>query len=247
VLGTLLTGAQQVLALTEQQVMDRLRPVPVFTITDDRGAPLVASPPEGEEGEAVAGVFISEQDAQNFLTTLRQNNPQVAEGVQVVPVSLAEVYQLAQTTQSEQSSLRFSFVPMDQQVQVAVTLLQESGQTEQRFNGVPIFLARSTAENGGYLTIQQGEQQVIPMFFVRDELQAMLDRLKEQQPDLASQMSIQVINLEGLIQTLKDSDNAELSQIMLVPPRETIEFIRANTPAQGQPGQPPQQRTPATP
>ena len=38
------------------------------------------------------------------------------------------------------------------------------------------FYARGGAENG-YLTIQQGQQEVIPLFFNKEELQAMVDRL----------------------------------------------------------------------
>lgn len=226
-LGALTAGAQQVLALTDEQIIDRLRPVPVFTITDAEGSPLVASPGEGEAGTAVAGVFISQQDAQNFLNSLREQNPQVAQNVQVVPVSLAEVYQLARTSESQEDPLEFAFVPMPQQVQLALTILRQSGEAVEQFQGVPLFVARSSDQNGGYLTIQQGEQEVIPMFFKQEELQAMLDRLRSDQPALAEQMTIQVVNLEGLIDTLENSENPDLNNILLVPPRETLEFIRS--------------------
>jgi hypothetical protein len=244
-IGTLLGNTQRVLALTDEQVTARLRPVPVFTITDQRGAPLVSAPPQGQQGAPVAGVFISQQDAQNFLNNLRQTNPQVAQGVQVVPVSLAEVYNLARQSESQPEPLKFAFVPMQQQVQSALTLLQQEGQNIQQFDGVPLFIARATSQEGGYLTIQQGDQQVIPMFFKREELQTMLDRLQQEQPTLAAQMNIQVVNLESLIQTLQSSDNQELTQILLVPPSESIEYVRSLQPAQGQ--QPSPSGTPATP
>jgi nickel transport protein len=226
-------GTQQAFALTDEQVMERLRPVPVFTITDDRGAPLVSAPGQGQ-GSSVAGVFISQQDALNFLNTLRQNNPQVAQNVRVVPVSLAEVYELARSSESQNSNLSFSFVPMEQQVQTARTLLQQSGENPEQFSGTPLFVARSTAENGGYLSLQQGDEQVMPMFFKREELQAMLDRLQQQQPDLVNQMTIEVVSLEGVIQTLQENNDPELTQILLVPPRETIDYIRSLQSPQGQ-------------
>jgi hypothetical protein len=242
-MGTLLVNTQYVLALTDEQVTARLRPVPVFTITDQQGAPLVSAPPQGQQGPPVAGVFISQQDAQTFLNNLRQTNPQVAQGVQVVPVSLAEVYNLARQSESQPEPLKFAFVPMQQQVQSALALLQQEGQSVEQFNGVPLFIARATSQEGGYLTIQQGDQQVIPMFFKREELQAMLDRLQREQPTLAAQMNIQVVNLENLIQTLQSSDNQELTQILLVPPSESIEYVRSLQPAQGQ--QPASSGTPA--
>ena len=239
-LGSLVTGNTRALALTQAQVAERLRPVPVFTLTDGQGSPLVASPQEGQQGPPIAGVFISQQDAQNFLTSLRQSNPDLARNVEITPISLAEVYQLAQEGQNQSDRLEFAFVPIQQEVQTAVSLLQQSGQQVEQFQGVPLFVARSSGQNGGYLTIQQGEQQVIPMFFKRDELQAVLDRVRQQQPNLAG-MTIQVVNLEGLIETLQSSDNPELNRILLIPPRESIDFIRslptapANQPGAGQP------------
>lgn len=230
-LSSLLFTGARALALTEDQIVEELRAVPVFAITDAEGAPLVAAPNEGQEGAPVAGVFISQADAQTFLTNLRENDPTLAGGVQVVPVSLAEVYQLALTSNTDQQTqIDFTFVPMEQEVESAVSLLQESGQNVSEFSGVPLFLARSSQEDGGYLTVRQDEQQVIPIFFKREELQAMLSRLQQEQPDLANNMVVQVINLENLIETLRTSDDPGLTQIQLVPPRESIDYIRSLQP-----------------
>lgn len=250
-IGSLLIGGMQALALPEQQVIEKLGPVPVFTIADSEGAPLVAAPRQegGDSNTSVAGVFISRQDAQNFLNNLRTENPELANNVQVVPVSLAEVYQLAQTSRSQENRLEFAFVPVEQQVRSALSLLQQSGQNAEEFEGVPIFIARAGTD-GGYLTIQQGEQQVIPLFFSREELQTMLDRFRQQQPSAAANTNIQVVNLEGVIETLRTSNNQQLNQIVLVPPRESVEFIRSLQPAQGQrPAAQPNatQNRPATP
>lgn len=233
VLSGLLAGAMRVQALTEDQVAERLRSIPVFTLTDSQGAPLVATPPsegqnqnQNQNQNPVAGVFISRQDAQTFLTNLKEKNPEVGNAVRVVPVSLAEVYQMAQRGRNEQHPLTFAFIPEQQEVQAAETVLRDSGQTVERFEGVPLFLAK-TGEQGSYLTIKQGNQEVIPMFFDREELQKMLDRLKQVQPDLANKVSVQVLNLEGLIQTLQSSNNQELNQIMLVPPQDSVDFVRS--------------------
>lgn len=239
-IGTLSTFNPRALALPEQQVIERLRPVPVFTLTDSQGAPLVATPNEGQDRTPVAGVFISRQDAQAFLDQLKTKNPQAAQGVQVVPVSLAEVYQLAQRARNDQRNrVEFSFIPVQQQVQAAQTILQQSGQNPQQFSGVPLFVAKSSQQNGGYLTIRQNNQEVIPMFFNREELQSVLDRLKQVQPDLAAKMAIQVVNLESLIQTLRTSNNQELTQIMLVPPADTVQYIRSLQQGSGQGNQRP--------
>ncbi|MBE9182716.1 hypothetical protein IQ268_29705 [Oculatella sp. LEGE 06141] len=243
-LGSLFAGTAQVQALTDEQVMERLRPVPVFALAGADGQPLVASPAEGQQGPSIANVFISQQDAQTFLSNLREQNPEVAGGVQVVPVSLAEVYQLANAN-NRQDGLAFAFIPMQQQVEAARTVLQQDGANPTEFEGVPIFTAQSSTEEGVYLTITRGEEQVIPIFLEREGLQAMLDRLSQVEPELASSLVVEVDNLEGLIEELKTSDNEALNQILLVPPRESIEFIQSLQQRQGQ--RPGQQPAPARP
>jgi len=147
---------------------------------------------------------------------------------------LGEVYQLERTSKSKPDRLDFAFVPMQQQVDSAVALLKQGGQPNAQFNGVPLFLARGGQEKG-YLTIQrknpQGkDEQVIPIFFKKEELQSMLERFKQQQPNLAGTIEIQVVNLEGVIETLQKSDNPQLGQIVLIPPQESLEFVRSLQP-----------------
>ena len=88
---SLLTGGLEALALTQEQIIEKLAAVPVFTITDAQGSPLVASPQNGEGQGAVAGVFLSQEDAQSFLNRVTQQDPEVAGNVQVTPVSLVQV------------------------------------------------------------------------------------------------------------------------------------------------------------
>lgn len=59
----------------------------------------------------------------------------------------------------------------------------------------------------------------------------MLERFKKQKPDLASTVEIQVVNLEGVLQALQTRNDQALNQIVLVPPRESLEFVRSLEPA----------------
>ena len=236
IIGSSLIGGTRVLALPQEQVMKKLGSVPVFTVTDNKGAPLVASVPDGQSKATIAGVFISEHDAQAFVEQLKSKHPDIAKTVKVVPVSLGQVYQLNQTNKNKPNAVDFTYVPERQQVNSALALLQQSGQKINQFNGTPLFVARA-GQQKGYLTIKRENDQVIPFFFQKEELQTMLDRFKQQKPDLASTIEIQVVSLEGVIQTLKTSNNSELNQIMLVPPQESIAFVRSlqqSAPAQGQ-------------
>lgn len=225
--GSLFAGALEVLALTPDQIMQKLRPVPVFTIANSEGAPLVASPQNGQKGNPVAGVFINQQDAQAFLDNLKTKNPEIAKNVKVVPVSLAEVYKLNTANQgkADKDKLMFTVVPSRQQVDTAQALLKQSGEKEQ-FNGTPLFVARGGPDKG-YLTIQQGDKAVIPMFFKKEELQTLMDRFKQQDPKMASSLEVQVLNLEGVLEVMRTKNDPQLDQIMLIPPRESLEFVRS--------------------
>lgn len=236
-LGPSMAGNMEALALPKDQVLKKLGSVPMFTIADAQGAPLVASAPNaanGQKNNPVAGVFVSQQDAQAFLDRLKTKNPDLAKNVKVMPVSLAEVYELSLANKNKPNGLTFAFVPSQQQVASAVALLKQSGQNVERFNGVPVFMARG-GKNKGYLTVQRGNQRIIPLFLKKEELQNMVQRLKQQQPDLAASVDIQVVNLEGVIQTLTDSNNKELEEIAIVAPQESIEALRALQPAQPKP------------
>lgn len=232
IIGSAAIHATRVLALPEEQIVQKLGAVPVFTITDNTGAPLVASLPDQKNKSSVAGVFIDRQDAQAFVDQLKKKNPELAKSVRVVPVSLAEVYKLEQANENKPNSVDFTFVPKQQQVEAAKALLKPSGQ-DTKFRGTPLFAAKAGKEKG-YLTVQQANQQVIPFFFNKEELQGVLERFKKQKPDLASTIEIQVVNLEGILQTLETRNDKDLNQIMLVPPQESIRFVRSlqpNTPA----------------
>ena len=242
--GSILAGASQVFALPKDQIIQKLRPIPVFTIANSQGAPLVASPPQGQKGQPVAGVFINQKDAQTFLDTLKTRNPELAKGVQVVPVSLAEVYQLNLDNKSKPDGLGFAYVPSKQQVDTALALLKQEGQPNAQFNGTPLFVARG-GKDKGYLTIQQGDKVVIPMFFKKEELQNLLDRFKQQQPNQSTNVEIQVVNLEGVMELLQTKDDPQLNQIVLIPPQDSIDFVRSLNPQQGQPAQAPAQPKPA--
>jgi len=233
-LGPSPIGNMSALALPEPQILEKLRPVPVFTITDAAGAPLIASVPnqgQGQSGNAsVAGIFISQRDAQAFVEQLKTRNPQLAASVRVMPVSLGEIYQISQANKGKPEEVQFAYVPAPQQVQSAKTVIQQAGQQVNEFNGVPLFLARGGPENG-YLTIQRGQQEVIPLFFNKEELQAMVERFKQQQPNVTAAIKIEVVNLESVLEALRTENDPFLSQLILIPPKESLEFVRSLQPA----------------
>ncbi len=255
-LGTLGVPNLSALALPAEQVRSTLAPIPVFTITDSEGKPLVASVPNPSNAnatpESVAGVFISRQDADSFLQQLRTRNPEVGNNVRVVPVSLAEVNELVNQNRNQPNSINFTFIPQQRQVEQAVTIVRQANPQIQQFDGVPLFAARA-GQDQGYLTIAINNQQVIPFFFEREQLEEMIARFRQEQPSVASTIQVQVVPLEGVIQTLQTSDNQDLGKIVLWPSREAIQFVQSlpqapgATPSPAASPAPRPQASPATP
>jgi Tic22-like family/RTX calcium-binding nonapeptide repeat (4 copies) len=223
-------GNLKALALSDAQIDEKLLPVPVFVIADATGSPLIASVPkqgQGETGNAsVVEIFISQKDAQAFVEQLKTRNPQLAALVRVMPASLGEIYRLAQANKSKPDEVQFAYVPNPQQVEFAKTVLRQNGQQVNEYQGVPLFLARRGPENR-YLTIQRGQQEVIPLFFNQEELQALVARFQQQQPNVTASIKVEVVNLESVLEALRTDSDPFLTQLILIPPRESLEFVRS--------------------
>ena len=216
----------EALALTEAQIVERLKSVPVFAVADENGAPLVARIPNQQDtsdpdSQSVAGVFINPSDAQAFVDRLKQENPNLGNKLQVIPISLGDIYQLDRRNSDGGEGVNFTYVPTNRQVELAQQINSSTN-----FQGVPLFVATGGTE-GGYLTLQQNQQQVIPFFFEKEGIEQMIERFKEQQPSLANTVEIQAIPLEGIIQTLEQNDSAELEKIILIPSQASLEYINS--------------------
>ena len=224
-LGSIMIGNLTAMALPEDQVLQKLDPVPVFTIADEQGAPLVR---EVENQGKVAGVFISQDDANKVVEQIKQDNPELAKKVKVVPVSLGEIYKLSESSESQENALTFSYLPQESAVTSAKAIGEANQQPYQ--GGVPLFVAKGGADKG-YLTIEKDSQQVIPFFFEKKQLEELVTKFKEQKPDVAANVDIEVVPLEGVIETLETSEDQMLEKIVLVPSSESIQFLQNTAPA----------------
>jgi nickel transport protein len=246
-LGSFFIGNLQALALPEDQVVQKLQSVPVFTITDPQGSPLVASVPNGQnKAVAVAPAFISQRDAQAFVEKLKTDKPDLGKTVQVVPVSMGEVYKLGKDSQSKPDALNFQYVPVQQQVQLAQAIVSQAGQQAQPFQGTPLFVATSDSPQNFLVFPVANGQQAIPFFFDKDQLQGVVDKIKQQQPN--TKVQITVVPLESVINKLQTSNDPFVEKIQLVRSQEAEQFVQS-LPASRPGNQPqaPQQRAPQAP
>ncbi len=223
----------QALALPQEQVVKTLREVPVFTLTNPKGEFVVISRKNESKTISQIGFFLSKKDAQIFLENrLKKENSQLASTIQITPVSLADYYKLVvENNKKKDSNLVFTLVPTQQQVNLATTMLNTTGKTDKKFNGIPLFVPKFKKENS-YLTIPQGNNRLIPFYFEKEQAVALLEAFKKAKPQESTNTEIQVLDLYNVIETLSSSNDPNTNKIFLFPSQESIEFIRSLVPAQ---------------
>lgn len=210
-----------VLALPQSQIIQKLQEVPVFTVANEKGVPLVA---RRENNSSVARVFMSQKEATEYVTQLKKEKPKLGKKAQIQITSLGRVYQIDKEYDGKSNDLDFTFVPMKEQVKSAISLLQKQGKEVNKFPGVPVFIAR---QNEGYLSAKGANgKQILPIFFEKDQLQSRINQLKKDNPQKAKSVTIEVKSLESVLQTLENNENEVLKKIVFYPSQESIEFIQ---------------------
>jgi len=279
VMSTVLAGLPA-FALPQEDIVKKLSSIPMFTLTDQKGAPLVASveTSEGETSNAVAGVFVAQADAEAFLNEVKKNKKEFSTEIKVETTTLGNIYALAQ---DPSSTLAFELVPSNTDVLEAKAILTKqlealkanpkvlkdpagnpvapaNGQDGKPIKdeegkvvlfpiievdnkgeprvGVPLFFARIGDANQ-YLTIQQNDRQMIPFYFQKGDLEGIIELLENEGSSAVDNIRIEVISLSRIISTLegsKEETNLDES-LILVPPRETVNYIRSLPQTQTQP------------
>ncbi|MBR8839013.1 MAG: hypothetical protein DSM106950_34685 [Stigonema ocellatum SAG 48.90 = DSM 106950] len=232
VLATVFSGNTPVLALPDQQIKDKLDSVPVFLITNPQGLPLSRPLPDnkpGQKGNSVTGVYMSQQEAQaaiNDLRNVKDKDPKMAEivkSLQVTAVPLGVIYQQLQQSKNQPNRLLFAFKPVDQEVNGAMELLRASGQKVDQLKSVPVFAVRFGPDKG-YVPIKVAsqKQEIIPLFLSKEDAQGLLGQVKPKFP----KADIQVIDVDGVIKTLREKNDSWLSQVILYPDKAAREYIQ---------------------
>lgn len=213
------------IALTTAQVSEKLARVPAYVIASDQGLVLISANRDGQETPPSLFVFMTEQDANTFLTQANQKNPQFAPDARVTLTSLENLYK--ETQAGGDNPLRLTYFPEPTEVNQATQL-----NTEYK-GGVPLFYAQF--QDGSLVPVPQGENEVIyPLFFSSADLQAQLDDLAKTNPEARATVSIGVLPLEGILQEMQSKDDNTLQRIQLLPDSATINAIRQSNP-QAQP------------
>ncbi|MUH01425.1 hypothetical protein F7734_57835 [Scytonema sp. UIC 10036] len=234
-LATIFSGAIPVLALTEQQIKEKLDSVPVFLITNNKGVPLTRIVPvnpkngqnEPKKDVAVRNVFMSGQEAQTILNQLsdaKKKDPKLAEvlkeGLQIKIVPLGAIYQELQATANKPDRILYILEPAKQEIQEAMTLLRQSGKEVKQMVGVPVFIVTSPALKG-YVPAKRNNKDVIPLYLSKKDAQNFLQQAKTRDP----KADIQVVDIDNVIKNLREKNDPWLTHIDIVPSTESIQYV----------------------
>ncbi len=214
-------------ALPESAVVSTLSNIPVFIVaTPDGGYITNRLVREAEGGQpqqevALLNVFFSGDDAEAFLQQAQSENQEFADTAIVGWTELSALYQQAQA--QADIPLRLLFVPQIEEVAAATTVDADYA------GGVPLFIPKFSADNSYVLlpigSLNDGEP-VVPVFFSQTDINGALEALNEQDPELRSQIEVEVVSLEGLIDQMRNTDDQNLTRLQLLPDSDAINYIR---------------------
>lgn len=226
-------------ALTEAQVLERLGSIPVFTITDDKGSPLLGAVPQQPNAKPddsqLLFFFLGPDEAQMMLSQVQKSNPEIGKKAQIIVRSMNDAYKVIR--ENKDKKVVFQFIPSRASIDSARTILTAQGVAADKIPNVPVFFAiGGQANNQGLLTMsidQNGKkEQVVPFFLDKTDLQNLLDRASKDQPDVAKATKIQVASLFQVLDSMVSKDNKpnpEVERFQFVPSRTSFEYILKNT------------------
>jgi hypothetical protein len=230
-----MTHNMSAIAIPEADVLKRLERIPVFTVTDPKGTPVLASVPNPQDKSKqiqIAYFFMGQTDAQALVTKLKSDKPEIGKDAKVVTLSLKEAYNIQNENKDKKDQLAFQFLPTQQQMESAKTVLTKNGLDPAKFTGIPLFYAVG-GKDKGLLTLQQGEEKVIPFYFSQQDLEGMLTQLKKQDAKLSESTTVAVTSLDQVVGSLFKEQGAEIEQITLIPSRDALQYVVEQQKASG--------------
>lgn len=208
----LLSNLKLPAVLTTEQIAAKLAAVPGFILTNESGAALTVTPPDGK-GVPTVGVFLRQAGAVGFLEGLKKNNTTLAATLSIKVVGIGELWQKAQKPENK---MTLAFIPDRAEVEQAKALLKQQGKPETG-GGVPLFMAELPGKR--LLNITQGVATIVPVFFSRADLTRLLESYNKSRPEGTPEAQVVLTTLEFLLANWPRTPDAALKQIQLMVPK----------------------------
>ncbi|MEM1368826.1 MAG: Tic22 family protein [Cyanobacteria bacterium P01_H01_bin.15] len=232
--GGLVAGpVPSVIALTEEQAIEKLADVPVFTISNNEGQPLpLTLDPEGNDTEARPFFFVKYEQASQVRQQLASGNPDISAQTRILPVRLSAVIEVGrQAAANNAESAPYTLFPDGVEVQSAVQLLQAQGQQIENPAriGIPLFYGFvQDGENTILLPLvnEDTQESFIPFFMKEDMAQELVTRYKDSGVEKSAEAQIGIIPMAALIQQFIDDQQQVYERIQIIPPPESLQDVQ---------------------
>jgi Tic22-like family len=214
------------IALTEAEALKRLERIPVFTVTDPKGNPILASAPNPKDKSKriqFVNFFMNQQDALGIINTIKSQNPEVGKTATLKAIPLRQAYEFKNKNKDKAETLVFNFIPQKAQLDAAMDILKKDGKTVQQFNDIPMFFPADSSGKG-LITFQIDKQTIIPFYFNKQDLQGDLEQIKKQNPKQGAKTVIKVTSLSLVLESLLKGKDQSTQQITLVPDRSALQY-----------------------
>jgi nickel transport protein len=213
----LLTAPNSALALTEQQILQKLNGIPVFLIVNDEGQSLTASVTNDEQEFQVPIVFINSAEAEEFIANAENEQTALTGDAQIAILPLSEVY--AEANQQLEGAESLVYIPSAESVNQAAQIV------DQEVQGVPLYAAVDL-ENDRYLLTGDN---TLPMFFSLQDLQSQVSNLVASNPEIEDSIGVEVTTFETILGNMA-ADNPDVDQVMeliqFVPSSQTLQYLQ---------------------
>uniref|UniRef100_A0A7S3EJN1 Uncharacterized protein n=1 Tax=Rhodosorus marinus TaxID=101924 RepID=A0A7S3EJN1_9RHOD len=211
---------------TKNSVLEKLRNVPVFAITDRDGRPFLAEVDNVQEGEQASVFFFSYEDAEQVLDKLKKKSQDMTKNAEINVLTMDEAYKKAKgkalpsgimNKRGREILVVFRFYADTREVREAERILKRDGIPKDQVPQVPVFLAEG-------LTIRLGKQFVVPLYFSKEDLDKTWQNVREKTPDMPKSPPVHVVDL---VKVLEGMENKALDNIGFFPSRKSIEKVRS--------------------
>jgi hypothetical protein len=216
---------------SEAQVLEKLNSVPVFTITDATGKPLFGK--NDTNSPQVLFFFLNPDDATAYLNWIKNTNPELSENARIITRSLTDAYQTIKKNQ-DRKDITFQITPSKSSLDSAREILPSQGKFANKLPNIPVFFAiGNTNGTNGLLTLTQDGKQFVPYFFDLKDLQSLINRAMQAQPNTVNSTKVQVTSLyyviDSMIETKNGKPNPETERFEFIPSRSVFEYINQNS------------------
>jgi hypothetical protein len=220
-----------VLALSEEQVVEKLNQVPIFTIIDQKGNPLIVTlKDKDKKDQSILPFFMDQKSVQDAYGNLQKENKAVKES-QIGVLPLGQAFKVIREEQKKkENKLQFQFLTDPKTIGYALDLFKKTDTKATSFPGIPVFYAMGSDEKTkakGFVTFEKDGKQYVPLFFDQADIERNLNDLKRSKPDLAKQMTIEVAPLDSVINSMLEGKNDDqLKSLTFIPSLTAVQYVQ---------------------